>query len=293
MKRFLIYVLILLVFVLITIAWVLSQADGQSDPFYLKVSSPKQSNLILGTSKSAQGLQPKYFDSILNTSFYNYAFTIGTSPYGQSYLNSIKNKIDTTVENAIHILAVDIWSLAEEHPRTTVEFREDQSFIGRLKQVNQDPNYPYLIQHFDGKYVDIVANKSAFLLHDDGWLEVFISEETDIEKRTKFTLTSYKKKQHRYRFSEDRLNALIETINYLKQHGKVYLVRLPVHPSLASIENRLEPNLNTLIQNAIHASDAFWDLSSYNSKFSYTDGVHLDKHSGAELSQMIARWIAE
>lgn len=293
MKNFILNVSILIVIVLITIAFILHLADGRSDPYYLKISSPKQSNLILGISKSAQGLQPKYFEDVLNKKFYNYSFTIGTSPYGETYLSSIKNKIDTTHKNTINIIAVDIWSISSKtkNPNDSLHYRETTSFLKTVTNVTNNPNYKYLINYFEGKYYNILINKSPFLLHNDGWLEVFISNNTNIERRTSFTLESYKKKVTQYQFSSFRLEYLLKTINTLKKNGKVFIVRLPVHPELSSIENELEPNFNSLINPVIEASNGYLDMSSYNEKFSYTDGVHLNKESGEVVSNIISNWI--
>ena len=44
--------------------------------FYLRFTSPKHNSLIIGTSRSAQGIHPNIIDSILNlediNSIYNY-----------------------------------------------------------------------------------------------------------------------------------------------------------------------------------------------------------------------------
>ena len=268
--------------------------DGHSDPYYLKISSPRQSNLILGISKSAQGLQPKQFDSILNKKFYNYSFAISLSPYGETYLNSIKNKLDTTQNNSIFILTVDVWSISSitENPNDYLHFREIKSFLKNISSVTKSPNYKYLINYFDGKYYNILLRKNPFLLHNDGWLEIFLNEEkTNIEIRTSFTLENYKKKVAKYELSTLRLKYLSKTINFLKKHGEVYIVRLPVHPQLLEIENKLHSDFNLLIEPAIELSNGYLDMTPYNKDYLYTDGVHLNKESGKKVSNVISNWI--
>lgn len=293
MKNFILQITILIVLVLLTIVIILNLADGRSDSYYLKLSSPKQTNLILGTSKSAQGLQPKYFKNILNKNFYNYSFAIDISPYGKIYLSSIENKLDTTYKNNTYILTVDIWSISSKtkNPNDFLHFRETKSFLKTITNVTNNPNYSYLINSYKGKYSNILIKKTPFLLHNDGWLEVFITKNTNIKRRTLFTLESYKKKITQYQFSSLRLEYLLKTINTLKKYGKVYIVRLPVHPDFSTIENELEPNFNSLIQSAIEISNSYLDMSSYNEKFTYTDGVHLDKESGKIASNIISNWI--
>jgi hypothetical protein len=60
-------------------------ADGYSDSFYPKFTTPKQNNLILDTSKVAQGLNPYVINKILDIEMYNYSFSISSSPYGIKY----------------------------------------------------------------------------------------------------------------------------------------------------------------------------------------------------------------
>ena len=59
MKKFSIHISTFLIILVISILAVFYVADGYADSFYLKISSSKQKNLILGTSKAAQGVQPQ------------------------------------------------------------------------------------------------------------------------------------------------------------------------------------------------------------------------------------------
>jgi len=294
MKKFISYLSLLIVAILLTIKAVLYFADGYSDPYYLKVSSPKQSNLILGTSKSAQGLQPKFFNNVFKKNFYNYSFSINISPYGKTYLNSIKNKLDTTQNNSIFILSVDVWSISSitKKPNDYLHFRETKSFLKGVNNVTEIPNYNYLINYYDNKYYSILLKRTPFLLHNDGWLEVFLNDiKTSIDRRTSFTLESYNKKMIKYKFSSLRLDYLSKTIIFFKKYGKVYIVRLPVHPKLFKIENKLQPDFNSLIKPAIEVSNGYFDMTPYNKNYIYTDGVHLNKKSGESVSKTISNWI--
>ncbi len=294
MKNFILHYTLLILAILSTITMVFYFVDGHSDPYYLKISSPKQSNLILGISKSAQGLQPKQFDSILNKKFYNYSFAISVSPYGETYLNSIKKKLDTTQNNSIFILTVDIWNISSttKNPNDSLQFRENKSFLKDIPNVTKKPNYRYLINYFNGKYYNIILKKNPSLLHNNGWLEIFINEEkSNVERRTSISMENYKKRKEKYKLSSLRLKYLSETINFLKKYGKVYMVRLPIHPQLLEIENKLHPDFNLLIKPAIEISNGYFDMTPYNEDYIYTDGVHLNKKSGKKVSNRISNWI--
>ena len=64
MKKLLIQLSVLSVLVLVSFVLVLTRADGSTDPFYTRFTTPRQNNLILGTSRAAQGVQPGILDSI-------------------------------------------------------------------------------------------------------------------------------------------------------------------------------------------------------------------------------------
>ena len=117
-----------------------------------------------------------------------------------------------------------------------------------------------------------------------------ISVDKRIQQKVKTYRTEYLPKTN---FSQVRLDYLVQTIKYFKNYGKVYLVRIPVHSSMMSIENEMMPNFNSVIKEAITLSDDYLDLTIYNDEYLYTDGNHLYKSSGKEVSENIANWIKE
>lgn len=294
MRKFILHITIFIIAVISTILITFSSAGGNSDPYYLKLSSPKKSNLILGTSKAAQGIQPESLKKILNKEFYNYSFAVFASPYGEVYLKSIKNKLDTVSLDNSFILSIDAWSITSNtaDPNDSLNFREKSSFLHGITNVNRNPNYKYLFNYFESSYYTLAVNTSPAILHDDGWLEVSLSNDSiSVQNRTAFTIKDYIESIQDYNFSSVRLKSLIETIDYLKKFGSVYLVRLPVHPRLSEIESELLPGFDSIIQPAIEKSDGYLDLMIYNQSFNYTDGVHLDKTGGTQVSNIIAKWI--
>ena len=273
---------------------VFMNADGSSDPYYLKLTTPEKSNLILGTSKAAQGIQPQVLQSILGKGFYNYSFSFYASPYGKVYLESIKNKINKDDRNQTFLLTVDTWSLSSQKSTNneTIKFREESSFLKDITNVTQNPNLKYLLKHADGSYYKILMKDTTAFLNSDGWLEVSLNNNAEqVSRRTNHTISGYLKKVENYEYSEARNSYLVETINYLKEYGSVYLVRLPVHARVQEIENQLIPNFNARINYAIELSDGYLDMSSENALYTYTDGIHLDKKSSEKVSLKIANWI--
>ncbi|TXE17114.1 hypothetical protein ES692_10675 [Psychroserpens burtonensis] len=147
----------------------------------------------------------------------------------------------------------------------------------------------------DQRFYDLVIDKQAnFFLHDDGWLEVDISldslKEENVDKKTeKYRVGILTKAQ----FSKTRFKYLLKTINFLNAYGNVYLVRLPIHEKMMTIDNALMAHFNEDIKEAITLSKGYLDLTTMNTDFHYTDGNHLHKTSGKIVSSIIANWIDE
>jgi hypothetical protein len=272
-------------------------ASGQSDPFYKRFTTSRQNSLILGTSRAAQGILPIELKRILSKDIFNFSFTVSQSPFGPTYLNAIKKKLNTDIKNGIFIITIDPWSISStnDNPDDLSSFRELKLCLANTSTLNTTPNFNYLINSFNDKYYKLLYNYSSMFLHDDGWLEISVDMDTEaVRKRIDRKINSYKKNTLPfYKFSKLRLNYLIKTIDYLSNHGEVYLVRLPMHPKMMEIENQFMPDFESKIFDAKIKALGYLDMTKLNSKFDYTDGNHLYKESGRLVSKLIAKWIAE
>mgnify|MGYP000926467929 CR=1 FL=1 len=105
------------------------------------------------------------------------------------------------------------------------------------------------------------------------------------------SLLNYEKYQKTYKFSQVRFEYLVKTIEYLNDYGDVYLVRLPISPRLMEIENSLMPDFNSKINEILIPTEGYLDLTTNNNLFDYTDGVHLYKESGKQVTDEISKWI--
>jgi hypothetical protein len=271
-------------------------ADGHTDPFYLRFTTPKQNSLILGTSRSAQGLQPKILKDALKKDFFNYSFTISHSPFGKVYYESIIRK-HKKEKGAISIIAVDPWSISSwcSPPNDLSQFRENNLILNENKIVNLNPNIFYLIKSFNDKYINLINSENDNLyLHKDGWLEVdnIKMDSTSVEQRIYNKSVAYRSNHLPItNFSSVRLEYLIKIIVYLKQYGNVYLIRLPIHKNIMEIEEELMSDFDHKIEEAVNLSDGYLDLTPQNELFDYTDGNHLYKNSGKNVSLIVANWI--
>lgn len=292
MKKFIFNTSLIFLAILISLIIIFIQADGTTDPYYLRFTSDKQSSLIIGTSRSAQGIIPDEVEKEVSESFFNYSFTVASSPYGPTYLNSIKRKLNTN-QKGIFIVTVDPWSLSVNNKSNSI-ITENDRMLEKMNLVNVNPNFEYLLKCYSQKYYKIFSkkNSSTMLLHKNGWLEINVPmDEESIKKRTDIKIESYNQYLTSKTFSEERYNYLKSTINFLNQHGKVYLVRLPIDNKMMSIENKFMPNFNLKIFDLQPITSGYLDLTRYNSNFTYTDGNHLHKNSSKIVSKMIGEWI--
>jgi hypothetical protein len=304
MKKFLVHTILFAAPVLTSILFVFFIANGKSDSFYVRFTTPKQHSLILGTSGAAHGLQPKVFDEIIykdNTChFFNYSFTLYDSPYGYAYYQSIKKKLDTETKNGIFIITVNPWSLCSKtkNPNDSANFIENKSFIAKTTYVNLNPNIPYLVNSYSEPYINIIrkwVQPTDMYLRDDGWLEIDAPmDSSTVAKRLQNKLKDYRENYLPfYRLSSLRLHYLNKTISFLQQHGKVYLVRLPIVQSLFDIEDELMPDFDEKMNNtASEFNVGYLNFKKMKNTYQYVDGGHLYKSSGKEVSVVIANWIS-
>lgn len=315
MKKFISKLFIFLILILVIHILLAMLADGSTDNYYQKFSSPKKNSMIFGTSRAFQGIMPSVIDSILGykeskKKMYNFAFTITSSPYGEVYYNAINKKLLDDSERGLFIVTVDPWSLSIGKNVLSLENPDTNSVLNETRQFNSSPNFEYLIKKYNKGWGNIALKRveSFFLkkyekklnnitgswtyVNDDGWLDVSTSMDSAfVQKKIRSKAKKYMELSLQKIFSNYRFNFLIRTIELLKQHGDVYLVRLPIHTSLLEIENQFMPNFSLKIDKAINMCSGYYDMNTLNSDFKYIDGNHLHKESGKIVSQLIAEWI--
>lgn len=296
MKKFLIESTLFSVAIIASVYFVFLQADGKSDPFYSRTTTPKQSSLILGTSKAAQGLMPEVLKPYLQKDIYNFSFTVAHSPFGPAYLSAIEKKLEPQTKDGVFIITVDPWSISSDGTDTNneEEFGESKSFMGTTASFSSKPNISYLLNSYDDNYIKILLNFSLMEVHEDGWLEVFPPmDSTSVKSRIGENILEQKAKLNNYKFSQTRFEYLKRTIEILKYHGNVYLVKLPVDYRIAAIEAELVPDFDAKIEElAKTASVPYLNLLNSDTKFTFTDGIHLYKDSAKEVSAEVGRWIS-
>ncbi len=305
MKQFLIKITLFAFAVGLSILLVFSMADGYSDALYMRFATSQKQSLILGTSRAAQGLIPSEIAKIISPSnsmgeFYNYGFSITHSPWGPTYLASIKKKIRPATKDAIYILAVDPWTLSSttKNPDDSSHFEELDHAVANVQAVNMNPNLFYLTNYYFDPYVYILWRKWIHprgFINNDGWLEISIEmDSASVKEREDRLITNYTNNNLvRYHFSDLRFVYLEKTIDFLKTHGKVYLVRMPLHRRMFEIEQKLMPNFESLINSlCVTMKVDYFNYVDELNTYKFTDGNHLYKTSAKKLSIDLAKRIA-
>ncbi len=226
----------------------------------------------------------------------NFAFTLSHSPFGPAYLNLIKEKVEE-VKDGLFIIAVDPWAVSSltRQEAAPENFRENKSFTSKINLVNVSPNYEYILRFYDEPLYHVFERKHRTMkLHKNGWLEVNVPVDSSVvAARIHTKVKDYKKYAEHGALSALRIQALKETIEFLKTHGEVYLVRLPVAKEMSDIENKYAPSFDTLAQRIaneynIHYLNYFME----SGEFLTTDGNHLYKEAGRAVSRRVAKDIA-
>ncbi len=295
MKKFLLKLALFSVIISIIILFILNKYSGYVDYFYGKVSSPSQSSLIIGDSRSFQGLQPTVFNKNLSNTFdlpmYNFSFTLAQVSYGESLLKIIKSKINPDTKNGLFILSVHPYILSQ---RDKDDFENgiyfEESFPpGNMKYVNMNPNVEYFFKNYDYFHFKAVIRKNS-IVHDDGWLE-----ETNLTT-DKLTLNKWRNTQiklyggfiKKWKKSDFRVQKLSETIKFLKNHGRVVLVRMPSSDAIVAIENNYWKDFNTQMKSIAKENNVqYLDFTSNMGVFPTYDGVHLGKSAGQKFTKAV------
>lgn len=312
MKKFLINITIFSLFALLVHVAFAFLADGTTDTYYAKFSSPQQTSLVIGTSRAFQGIVPSAIDSTLNQpkGIYNYAFTLSSSPYSEVYYNAIRSKLSPDSKDGLFILTIDPWSISEDTAANS-NFNDSSSVLFEMNQLSGHPNFEYLYKSYPQgwgmipfkKFQNFALQKNSqsltknvqgsfFEIKPDGWMDVTTSMDAEfVSKKEKETYEMYEKKAGSYVLSSYRMDYLNKTIEYLKTRGKVFLVRLPVPLEMQNIEKKYMPNFYDHISFAKGQCDGYIDFNEGKGEYTFTDGNHLHKESAQSVSKEIGLWL--
>ncbi len=250
----------------------------------------KANHLILGLSRAKRGLSPAIFEKELGLEgrMLNFAFNNLQSPYGPAYYKAVKSKVIKQEHKGLYLLSVTPGGVMNLVREDGVRFREDSFFYYKLWSQNSSPNWEYILRSpvSNGSLFQFIRNKYSVLftgddpkwpeiIHPDGWGELDISKRASRIKPLILNNT-YVKSSRREMYLE-------KTISFLKQHGTVILIRLPIGKEYQEYEEILYPNFDTLIYNMAKKHQVQY-LNYFKSELNipFHDGHHLFGE-GAEI----------
>lgn len=298
MKKFLFKISFYLIGGIILFAVLGSFADGNIDDNYMHFAVEKPHNIILGDSRGSQAVQPPILEGKLHQKFDNFSLNVVQSPYGPMYFEALKRKIHPDTENGVFIVTVDPWNLSlHQNSKSPKDFPEENSPLKNMYIYDMSPNYEYLLKNYSRSWFKIfmereaAAGKSNTYLHADGWMEVTVNMKKDsIDKRELEKVNFYSKDvAPTQRISQKRIKALEDMIEFLKNKGTVYLVRIPGSEKIMTIENSYAPDFSGKIKAISKKHNIkFFDFSPKAKDYIYTDGNHMYKESGKVFTSQIA-----
>jgi hypothetical protein len=273
--------------------------NGYTDDYYLRVASPRQTGLIVGTSRAAQGLVPAEIDArALGASAapYNFAFASSLTRYGRAYFEAIGRKLAEQRPAQIGVFLLEVSPLAISIDATgTREFPEQETFVGKLSTFASDPNveYPFYAARRGYDIIDRSVRRwrgtGRLFLHDDGWLEVKPVADASIELNIQQKLVDYAQVFSVSRHSPERSEYLERTIVQLVARGRVALVVMPIDPRLRALEWSYMPDFDDRMRVLAERSRAtYLDLSDLDARVVTNDGNHLRQDWARAVSREVS-----
>ncbi len=282
--------------------FVLMNYGGAIDYFYEKFTTPKAKSMIMGDSRSLQGIQPRvmneYFkDSDLDLPMFNYSFTIAQALIGPLYNESILKKLDTTSDKGIFIISItpEMLTSKKGYANEKGVFREEGQPPHNMKFVATNPNYEYVIKNLSFFHFKGAFGKNA-VVHKDGWLE-----ENNLPKSKK-VLQEWKDHQielflnnrEEYYLSDIRINSLKDLIKELKNRGNVFLVRMPISKEFLEYEEKYYPGFDEIVDSiANENSISYFNFNPNNEAYETYDGHHINKFSGVRFTKSLCDSISK
>lgn len=277
---------------------------------YVRLSDRACQSLICGTSRSAHGVVPELLDTAVQAGVWsNYSFTLATSPWSETYVNSIKEKLACSVSQhpgQCFLLFVDPWNVrgapgqsflddSKVGPCRTssIYFLLNHSDpLGLWKHAFWDPVANEVGQHFGVYRPDIRITPS-------GWLNAQpIPDPQAIARRTQQKLKQYSANASDGIWpnpsSEVALLGLIDEMLLEYPNATVVLVRPPVSKEFYEMEQARFPNADR--QFATWANEKgiqYWNFAeSENTSYChFWDGNHLDEMGAMAFTRELVKRI--
>lgn len=294
-RLLLLFTLGLLPFLIVKWAYV-----QQYDINYYK-SLGQADHLITGLSRAKRGISPSILSEQLQLEgqMLNFAFNNVQSPYGGYYHKAIKRKLNRQHKDGLFVLSVAPGAMmdAEDRNGAFVLPRERHFFFYKLWMENTSPNIEYMLRSplkGGASLFQFLRNDWKVLLgweesdwpeiiHEDGWGEL------DTARISRRIARGDAPPEETYQRSATREIYLLETIRFLKDYGRVVLVRLPISEKFRIYEEGLYPGFSeSMATFADELEVEFIDYSYFYPDDRYPDGQHLAGPAARQFSRQLA-----
>lgn len=292
MQKFLVKAALFLLLTIVGLSVILMIYGGYVDYFYEKFTVPKQTSMILGDSRSVQGIQPRVIDQQLKDSGYdlpmfNYSFTISQSNYGKPYTGSVMKKLKPS-HNGLFVLSVNPWLFTEREDDDLKNgiYSEQNSPPHNMYFVNSNPNFEYFIKNFRYFHFRTIISQTVEL-HKDGWVEDrnIPKDPATLKDWKNRQVNMYKGYSKSWKKSSIRIKDFKILINLLQENGRVVLVRMPVDNEIAAVENDFWAGFDHDMANVSSEMNVKYINFIKNNKYQTYDGNHIDKFSSVIFSR--------
>lgn len=277
-------------------------SEGYVDMYYPKFTQ-KAGSLVIGLSRADEGIDP---ETILNNlpkksdqSLVNFASN--QNYYGKVYLEAIKHKLDDSGENRFFILTISPGSFTAPKGFGTkgIEAMDTKTPIGKTSDFTSNPNYSYIMNCYGNSLYNVfldVDSADNLTSHQNGWNEISLKSNTfTITKDLMFdwkrqNLAYFERRSPKEEVKTYRLEWFGKTIEYLKNKGRVFLVRMPADEEIISFENEHLPTFNAMVDSITKIYQVpYLDYSESRPGFGTYDGSHLYSETAKEFSTVLAK----
>lgn len=282
-------------------------ATGYVDKYYPKFTQPAGS-MIVGLSRAQYGLVPSVFSTAFPNAdrpFVNFAFELYQSPYGEVLFEDLQHKLKPDVDQGIFVLEVSPagFLMPSTLPESEIGRIDGATILGKMTEMGAQPNYEYIRNCFGGSLYKGFFRMKPFgniTVHQDGWVAFadqydFYTVTTAMTQEWKEqTLATYQKVIAQQKRSASRIASFIKIIKLLKQHGKVYLVRMPASDEVITFENTYWRTFDQeILAIAKQEQVPFFNHSLSNETYRFYDGSHFFDESARQYTQQLCEEIAK
>jgi len=195
---------------------------------------------------------------------------------------------------------VNPWVVSAHVGREPSRFVERGLEVARTRLVNSiDPNYEFLLQSYAEPFYKAALNDAIDAVRGDtvetyrvtssGWARYDASMDSqDVAQRTQTELENAQEFTHDQELSDTRLRSLRRTISFLRRHGDVYLVRLPLSKPYLRQEEAYLPQFDSLMTSIAREEDThYFNMSGHGERYRFTDGEHLYRRDARKASKWL------